>query len=113
MVITTLDPKGTHVNNSECPMRLAQKPSGQWACVDCGLEILHKRLEVSEDPMDRFQRYRDMAIKRSCEGVATSFSEVTPTLDCYCPEHGLHAGPPGVRCNYDGCREEVKERPKK
>lgn len=49
MWVVTLDVKGTHVNNPDCPMRLAPLPDGRgWYCVDCGCEILHKRVEVEE-----------------------------------------------------------------
>jgi hypothetical protein len=50
MQVVTLDPRATHVNNPNCPMRLALMPDGKtWYCVDCGFAILHKRLEVEEE----------------------------------------------------------------
>lgn len=111
MVVVALDVRGTHVNNLECSMRLIRTPAGRWMCMDCGCEIIHKHIWVSEDAMDRFERHFDASLKRAEEGVATSFTEQTPVLDFFCPEHGNHAGPEGVRCNYDGCREVVQRKP--
>lgn len=49
MIVMTLDVRGTHVNNPDCPMRLAPLPNGRgWYCVDCGFEILQKRLMLTE-----------------------------------------------------------------
>jgi len=53
MIVMTLDVRGTHVNNPDCPMHLAPLPSGRgWYCVDCGCEILHKRIEVESGHHD-------------------------------------------------------------
>jgi hypothetical protein len=49
MQITVLAVKETHGDYQECPMRLAWHPSWQcWYCVDCGLAIVNKRIEVKE-----------------------------------------------------------------
>lgn len=49
MIVMTLDVRATHVNNPDCPMRIAPHLDGRgWYCVDCGFDILHKRVEVSE-----------------------------------------------------------------
>ena len=45
----TLDVKTTHYGNPECPMRIAQGPTGEWYCVDCELFILHKTVESYVD----------------------------------------------------------------
>lgn len=90
-VVITLDVRGTHQNRPDCPMRLIQDPHGQWMCFDCGLHILHQRLElVTEpiDPLDRQEDHRIMAEKRALEGVMTP-DERTPTgLGCDVSEGG-------------------------
>lgn len=48
MKVVVLDVRATHINNPICPSRLAQSPSGRWYCVDCGHDIIHKRIEVVE-----------------------------------------------------------------
>jgi len=48
MIIMVLDPVRTHVNNSDCPSRLIQKPNGEWFCIDCGFPIVWTRIEVEE-----------------------------------------------------------------
>jgi predicted RNA-binding Zn-ribbon protein involved in translation (DUF1610 family) len=50
MYVMTLDVKSTHIRNPECPSRIAQQPNGSWMCVDCGLPILHKRINTDEPP---------------------------------------------------------------
>jgi len=53
VIVTVLDVRGTHVNNPDCPMHLAPLPNGRgWYCVDCGFEILQKRLEVESSHLD-------------------------------------------------------------
>lgn len=53
MMIMTLDVRATHVNNSDCPMRISLTPDGRnWMCVDCGLQILWKSIEVEEKKDD-------------------------------------------------------------
>ena len=46
--ITVLDVGSTHEKYqcSPCPMRLAQHPSGYWYCIDCGMAILYKNIEI-------------------------------------------------------------------
>lgn len=88
MVIVTLDVGGTHKNNPHCPMRIAQTPSGQWVCVDCGLHIIHTRIRAKgeeELTMDRFEDNQELVLKRAEEGVMTT-DEVTPTKSelCHC-----------------------------
>jgi hypothetical protein len=76
MYVTVLDVRGTHVNNPDCPMRIAQTPRGGWVCLDCGFEILQKRvnyhqftetvrgvlkmLEVVDDPHGVVHRAREL-----------------------------------------------------
>lgn len=48
MRIQTYDPKRTHEQNPDCPMRLAPAPGGGLYCVDCGAGILATSLEVHE-----------------------------------------------------------------
>jgi hypothetical protein len=49
MQITVLAVKETHGDHQECPMRLAWHPNWQcWYCVDCGLAIMAKRIEIKE-----------------------------------------------------------------
>ena len=49
MRILTLDVKGTHVNNPDCPMRLVPTPdSHNWMCLDCGFYIMQAYVEVEE-----------------------------------------------------------------
>ena len=45
--IMTLDVKKTHVRNPDCPSRISVTPDGgRWHCVDCGCEILWKRVNI-------------------------------------------------------------------
>jgi hypothetical protein len=30
----------------KCPMRLAQHPTGYWYCIDCGMAIVCKNVEI-------------------------------------------------------------------
>ena len=108
MKIMTLDPKLTHQNNPDCPSRLAPMPGGGWMCVDCGFQLVQKLLDsndesvrrsmerlkemeeayeeprpalgggVYDDPVQRHQEHREMAVRRAEEGVATP-EEHTPT----------------------------------
>lgn len=53
MYVMTLDVRATHANNPDCPMHLAPLPNGRgWYCVDCGAEIVQKRLEVESGHLD-------------------------------------------------------------
>ena len=58
MKVLTLDPKRTHVNNSDCPMRLVPTPDKQaWLCLDCGFRIVMTTVEVvlvKDQPALRF-----------------------------------------------------------
>ena len=86
MLIVALDVKETHRNNMGCSMRIAQTPSGKWVCVDCGLEILHKRIRVKEAEeltMDKFEEHQAIVLKRAEEGVMTP-EEVTPAQAVFC-----------------------------
>jgi len=49
MQILTYDIKRTHEGNPDCPMRIAPHPRGGVYCVDCGLEIMWKWIDVNED----------------------------------------------------------------
>ena len=47
MKIIYLDVIGTHVGNSDCPMRIAKHPNGSyWCCIDCGLPIIYSSVDV-------------------------------------------------------------------
>jgi len=48
--ILTLDPRATHVNNPDCPMRLVPAPNGGWMCIDCGFQLIMKAVEVEHLP---------------------------------------------------------------
>lgn len=51
MKIMALDPKATHANNPDCPMRLVPAIDGKnWMCVDCGCYIIHTLIEVQPVP---------------------------------------------------------------
>ena len=63
MVVVTLDVKGTHSKNPECPSRIVQKPDGNWLCVDCGLTILQRRIVAAsmlERVMDDYEDTEDV-----------------------------------------------------
>lgn len=47
MEINVLAVKESHGKNLDCPMYLAQHPSGYTYCVSCGVAILNKRIKVS------------------------------------------------------------------
>lgn len=47
MRVRALDPKFTHKNNPDCPMRLAPDPDGcTWYCLDCGFAIVVTSVDV-------------------------------------------------------------------
>jgi hypothetical protein len=70
MQVMTLDVRATHVNNPDCPMRIAPLPRGTgWYCVDCGCEILQKRLEVEMGILDHYDLVDRMgATSKACHG---------------------------------------------
>jgi len=44
--IYALDPKLSHQNNPNCPMRLMRDANGVWYCADCRLRIMERSFEV-------------------------------------------------------------------
>jgi len=38
----------THKDNPECPMRIAHHPQGHWYCIDCGLAIYTRGMQIEE-----------------------------------------------------------------
>lgn len=67
MHIVTLDVKRTHHNNPKCPSRIIRKPTGGWICADCGVDILHTRINTNESPLSRV--LEDIAELDTVEGV--------------------------------------------
>jgi len=43
--ILALDPKTTHEDNPDCPSRLVRAPNDHWMCIDCGFQIIERRVE--------------------------------------------------------------------
>lgn len=48
MQVLFYDIRGTHVNNPDCPMRVAPSPRGGLYCIDCGHDIIQSHVDVSE-----------------------------------------------------------------
>lgn len=99
MIVMTLDVRGTHVNNPDCPMRLAPLPSGRgWYCVDCGCEIVQKRIEVENYHPD----YDDLADRMG--GVEKAVHGRPPIMPdqshwCICLHPDLNTAGQCMRCN--------------
>jgi len=90
MYVTVLDVRGTHVNNPDCPMHLAPLPNDRgWYCVDCGCEILHKRLEVESRHLD----FDDLA-GRMGGAVTTVHGRPPITPECTCNDPDAYRGCP-------------------
>jgi hypothetical protein len=53
--ILTLAPKETHGQHQDCPMHLVPLPSGGWMCLDCGCELLMKRLPLVLERAERLE----------------------------------------------------------
>ena len=51
--ILTLAPKETHGRHQDCPMHLVPLPSGGWMCLDCGCELLMKRVPLVPERVER------------------------------------------------------------
>ena len=47
VILWVLDVKTTHYNNPDCPMRIASLPHGGYYCVDCGCQIIAKKIRAN------------------------------------------------------------------
>lgn len=51
--ILSLDPKGTHEHNPDCPMLLIPSADGRnWQCFNCGCYIIKRLVEVEPIQVD-------------------------------------------------------------
>lgn len=85
MYIMTLDVKRTHEGNPECPSRIVQRPDKGWMCVDCGLDILFKRIELN--------RREYVAVEDALDGRLSGASKKTPLYvsPCLDEAYGMDA----------------------
>lgn len=79
MFVMVLDPRKTHGDNQDCPMRLTVSPDGRrWMCADCGLDIMWTRVDTNDI---RTMRLGEEYV--GIEGVGTVNMEAVRQLDIY------------------------------